>query len=184
VNALCSCKLRRRRRVRLWGESVIRMSHAMAEEISVRFAESGDMDFVAREGHVAADVLRRKVEWREVIVAEQCGELVGQLRLEYLWSVVPYVALVIVVENQRRCGVGKAMLRFAEEFLRGRGHDALYSSSQADEPEAQGWHRRAGFEECGFIAGVNGGVGEVFFRKRLGVGGYDANSSMSSEVEG
>jgi hypothetical protein len=52
--------------------------------------------------------------------------------------------------------------------LRGQGCPALYSSSQADEPEAQAWHRRVGFEECGLIAGINrGGVGEVFFRKQL-----------------
>lgn len=140
----------------------------MAEGISVRFAERDDLEFVGREGRVAADVLRRKVEWREVVVAEQGGELVGQLRLEYLWSVVPCIALVIVARGRRRAGVGKAMLRFTEEFLRGRGHDTLYSSSQADEPEAQGWHRRVGFEECGFIAGINRGVGEIFFRKRLG----------------
>jgi GNAT superfamily N-acetyltransferase len=111
--------------------------------------------------------LRRKVEWREVVVAEQGGELVGQLRLEYLWSVVPYVALVSVAPGRRRAGVGRAMLRFVEEFLREGGHDALYSSSQADEPGPQAWHRRAGFEECGYIAGINRGVGEVFFRKRL-----------------
>jgi len=44
----------------------------------------------------------------------------------------------------------------------------LFSSSQANEPEPQAWHRHVGFEECGFIAGINeGGVGEVFFRKVL-----------------
>jgi GNAT superfamily N-acetyltransferase len=154
----------------------------MAEEISVRFAAHDDLGFVGREGRVAADVLRRKVEWREVVVAEQGGELVGQLRLEYLWSVVPYVALVFVAEGRRRRGVGKAMLRFAEEFLSGRGYDALYSSSQADEPEPQSWHRRVGFEECGYIAGVNRGVGEVFFRKRLAPGDIGADSSRRSEV--
>lgn len=139
----------------------------MAEVISVRFAARADLDFVGRDGHVAADVLRRKVEWREVVVAEQGGELVGQLRLEHLWSAVPYVALVSVTPGRRRAGVGRAMLRFVEEFLRAGGHDTLYSSSQADEPGPQAWHRHVGFEECGFIAGVNRGVGEVFFRKRL-----------------
>ena len=44
----------------------------------------------------------------------------------------------------------------------------LYSSSQADEPEAQAWHRRMGFEECGIVSGINeGGIGEVFFRRPL-----------------
>ena len=71
------------------------------------------------------------------------------------------------VTKYRRQGVGKALLRFIETFLREAGHEALYSSSQADEPEPQAWHRHVGFEECGFIAGINDGIGEVFFRKSL-----------------
>ena len=76
-------------------------------------------------------------------------------------------ALIQVLPEYRRQGVGKALLRFIEAFLRDAGHEALYSSSQADEPEPQAWHRYMGFEECGFIAGINDGVGEVFFRKSL-----------------
>ena len=64
---------------------------------------------------------------------------------------------------------GRTLLAHVEAELTSRGHAALYSSSQADEPEPQAWHRRMGFDECGLIAGLNpGGVGEVFFRKTLG----------------
>jgi len=60
------------------------------------------------------------------------------------------------------------LLHFLEEFLRSKGHSVLFSSSQANEPEPQAWYRHMGFEECGFIAGINEeGVGEVFFRKVL-----------------
>jgi ribosomal protein S18 acetylase RimI-like enzyme len=115
-----------------------------------------------------AEVIQRKVEQREIIVAEKAGQLVGYLRLEYLWSLVPYIALIWVVEDQRCQGIGKALLRHLENVLREQGRTALYSYSQANEPEPQAWHRRAGFEECGFIAGINGeGIGEIFFRKDL-----------------
>lgn len=140
----------------------------MAGPVTVRFADDGDLSFVARDGYVSAEIVRQKIGRREVFVAEAGGKPVGYLRLEYLWSKVPYVALVHVLPEHRRGGVGRAMLGFVEGFLRGCGHEALYSSSQADEPEPQAWHRRAGFEECGHIAGINeGGVGELFFRKRL-----------------
>ncbi len=115
-----------------------------------------------------AEVIKRKVEQREIIVAERAGRLVGYLRFEYLWSVVPYIALIWVVEDQRQRGIGRAMLRYLENVLRQQGHTALYSSSQANEPEPQAWHRHVGFKECGFITGINeGGIGEVFFRKNL-----------------
>jgi len=85
-----------------------------------------------------------------------------------LWSKLPYIALIRVLAAHRRSGVGRALLGYVEEEAAGRGHRVLYSSSQADEPAPQAWHRRMGFAECGFLAGVNeGGVGEVFFRKLL-----------------
>jgi N-acetylglutamate synthase-like GNAT family acetyltransferase len=142
----------------------------VADQIKVRFANQTDLDGCIALDHptMPTEVIKRKVEQREIIVAERAGRLVGYLRFEYLWSVVPYVALIWVVEDQRQRGIGRAMLRYLENVLRQQGHTALYSSSQANEPEPQAWHRHVGFKECGFITGINeGGIGEVFFRKNL-----------------
>lgn len=137
-------------------------------DLTTRFAIPADLDLVGQDRHLPPAIVRRKIEWREIVVAELDGGLVGYLRLEYLWSRTPYVAMIHVLPERRRRGVGKALLAFTEEFLREQGHAALYSSSQVDEAEPQAWHRHVGFEECGVIAGINeGGVGEVFFRKRL-----------------
>ncbi len=141
------------------------MSH---RNISTRFATPADLDFVRQDQYLPPEIVRRKIEWREVIVAELDGRLAGYLRFEYLWSKIPYVGLIRVIPECRRRGIGKALLTCAEEFLRGQGHAALYSSSQVDEAGPQAWHRRVGFKECGIIAGLNeGGIGEVFFRKQL-----------------
>jgi ribosomal protein S18 acetylase RimI-like enzyme len=136
--------------------------------LTTRFAISSDLDFVRQDQHLLPEIVRRKIEWREVIVAEFDESPAGYLRLEYLWSKVPYIALIHVSPEYRGRGIGGALLAFVEGFLRAAGHTALYSSSQANEAEPQAWHRHAGFEECGMIAGINeGGVGEVFFRKGL-----------------
>ena len=148
----------------------------MSDEIAIRFARLDDLDFAYQDGYIPTEVLKRKIEGQlalnpdcieDVVIAEWNGKRVGYVRLEYLWSIVPYIALIRVLPEYRRQGVGKALLRFIETFLHDTGHDALYSSSQADEPEPQAWHRHVGFEECGFIADINEGVGEVFFRKSL-----------------
>ncbi|TEU08955.1 MAG: GNAT family N-acetyltransferase [Anaerolineales bacterium] len=140
----------------------------MTEENLVRFATLDDLDFVARDHYIPTEMVRRKIEQQEVVVAERQGSPVGYARLEYLWSTVPYIALIWVLPEHRRQGAGKAMLRFMEDYLRENGHQQLFSSSQVDEAEPQAWHRHVGFEECGLIGGINdGGVGEVFFRKRL-----------------
>jgi len=134
----------------------------------VRPATPADLAFTQQDGHNPPEIVLRKIEAHEVLVAEVRGQPAGYLRLEYLWSSVPYIALIFVSPEQRRQGVGRALLAHQEAHLRAQGHATLYSSSQADEPEPQAWHRHMGFEECGFIAGINGnGVGEVFFRKRL-----------------
>ena len=148
----------------------------MSDETVIRFARVDDLDFAYQDGYIPPEVLNRKIEAQtalnsdrieDVVIAEWNGRRVGYVRLEYLWSIVPYIALIQVLPEYRRQGVGKALLRFIEIFLHDAGHDALYSSSQADEPEPQAWHRHVGFEECGFIAGINDGIGEVFFRKSL-----------------
>lgn len=137
-------------------------------EIAVRAATESDLGFVSQDGYLADPVVRRKVSDGNVFIAVRGDEPVGYLRLEWLWSKLPYVELIRVLEPHRRAGVGRALLAHVEAEAARRGHATLYSSSQADEPEPQAWHRRMGFEECGLLAGLNeGGVGEVFFRKSL-----------------
>ena len=136
--------------------------------IAVRFARPDDLDFVSRDGYIPREVVARKIALEEVIVAEVGGEAVGYIRLEYLWSIVPYMALIHVLEAHRRKGVGKALLRFTTDHLRRQGHTYFYSSSQSNEPEPQAWHRHVGFEPAGGIEGINeDGSTEVFFRLAL-----------------
>jgi L-amino acid N-acyltransferase YncA len=137
-------------------------------ETSVRFAEPADLAVVLSQNYIPAERMARLIEQRQVVVAEQAGMPVGYACLDFLVVTTPFLGIIRVFDDYRRRGVGQAILRFLEEHLRALGHETLYSSSQADEPEPQAWHRRVGFEECGFIDGLNrGGVGEVFFRKRL-----------------
>ncbi len=148
----------------VWGRRRLR---SVGEERIVRFASLGDLEILKQEVYVSGDIVKRKIEWSEFLVAEHGGKVIGFLQLEYLWSAVPYIALIRVFPEHRNKGIGKSMLQFLEDLLRSNGHSMLYSSSQVDEPEPQEWHRHVGFEECGLIAGINNGIGEVFFRKRI-----------------
>lgn len=135
--------------------------------IRVRHADMGDLGFVSQDGYVPPERIARKIDADEVFVAEEDRRPVGYARIKLLWSKVPYLALVRVLPGARGRGVGRALLRTIEEELRRAGHDLLLSSSQADEPEPQAWHRRMGFTDSGRIEGINDGVDEIFFRKRL-----------------
>jgi len=137
-------------------------------QIHIRFASAGDLEYVSQDHYIPTEVVVRKIDLNEVIIAEINDRPVGYLRLEYLWSILPYIALITVDPGHRRSGVGRAMLDYALDFLAAHHHEWLYSSSQADEPEPQAWHRHMGFQDCGIITGINdGGVSELFFRRKI-----------------
>jgi GNAT superfamily N-acetyltransferase len=161
------------------GIMLARHTMVAVSSIAVRIAKPNDLAFVSRDGHVSSEKVERMIADGRVYVATRNGEPVAYARMEYLWSKIPYLALIWVLEQHRRCGVGRALLLRIEQDAQAAGNEYLYSSSQANEPEPQAWHRRMGFAECGFIAGINrDGIGEVFFRKPLGKaasGGYASN---------
>jgi GNAT superfamily N-acetyltransferase len=144
------------------------MPDARSSSLTVRFATLDDLDWCAAQDDIPAAIIKRKIAVSEMLIAEWTGERAGFLRLEYLWSMVPYIAMIRVIDVYREQGIGRALLAFLEAYLREHGHTVLMSSSQVDEPSPQAWHRRMGFEECGILNGINpGGVGEVFFRKAI-----------------
>ncbi len=139
------------------------------ERVIVRFAGPEVLEWcVVSDDYVTEQVIRHKIVNDEIIIAELDGQPIGYLRLEYLWSNIPYIGVIWVIKAYRKEGIGRKILAYLEDYLRSRGHDALYSSSQANEPGPQDWHRSVGFIESGIISGINeGGIGEVFFRKSL-----------------
>lgn len=142
-----------------------RVSAVSAKVDTIRFAVDADVQFLTEQGYLAESIVRRKVGWQEYIVAVADEDVLGFIQLEYLWSKVPYIALIRVLPGHRRQGIGKRMLHFVESFLYQGNYREIFSSSQADEPEPQAWHRHVGFEECGIIKEINDGVDEIFFRK-------------------
>ena len=142
----------------------------MNQKIKVRFAESNDFDFCIKMDykHVKKALINRHIEDKLIILAELDGKPVGYLRIDYLWLIIPYIGLIVVVDGYKKQGIGTAMIQFLGDYLIKNGQKVLYSSSQVNEPEPQAWHRKVGFKECGYIAGINEeDIGEVFFRKVL-----------------
>ncbi|MFW9964282.1 MAG: GNAT family N-acetyltransferase [Candidatus Sifarchaeia archaeon] len=142
---------------------------SVIERVIVRFAGPEVLEWcVVEDVHVTEQIIRHKIINDEIIIAELDGQPIGYLRLEYLWSNVPYIGMFFVMDEYRGEGIGRKILAFLEDYLRSRGYDVLFSSSQANEPEPQAWHRSVGFVEAGIISGINeGGIGEIFFRKSL-----------------
>jgi aminoglycoside 6'-N-acetyltransferase I len=71
---------------------------------------------------------------------------------------VPHVEGWYVEESARGRGIGRALMRAAEDWARARGFTELASDSELDNAGAQKAHMRCGFEEVDRV---------VKFRKRL-----------------
>jgi N-acetylglutamate synthase-like GNAT family acetyltransferase len=137
--------------------------------LNIRFGTTDDYDYsISVDKYISKKLLKWKLENNEIIIAESTGIFVGYLRLEYLWSKIPYIGLILIKESHRKQGFGRQILIFLEQYLKSQGIDKLYSSSQINESEPQAWHRRMGFTESGIINGINeDGIGEVFFKKDI-----------------
>ena len=141
----------------------------MAADISVRLAHAHDLNWLAEhDGHLDALALAAKLARSEVLIAEVGGAPAGLLRFDWLWSSVPFIAQVRVLQRFRRLGVGRALVDALTDQAGASGARLLLSSATGNEPEPQAWHRALGFEECGRLSGINeGDVAEVVFQRRL-----------------
>jgi ribosomal protein S18 acetylase RimI-like enzyme len=139
-----------------------------AMRVTVRRATRRDLDYVHRDREIPARRMRRMVAEGCAFVATAEGRRVGVARLDYLWGKTPFLTSLWVEPESRRVGVARTLLDSISRRLARQGLAELYSSTMPDNPAGLRWHRALGFTRCGFIAGINpGGVGEVFFVRRL-----------------
>lgn len=101
----------------------------------VRFAKPEDVGYVTKDGYTDEKTNLWKISVQEIILLLVDDEPAGYLKLEFLWSNVPYIGLIWIDEPYRKYGYSKNLLSFAEDHLRQLGYDMLYSSSQVNEPE-------------------------------------------------
>ncbi len=135
----------------------------------VRFAQPGDITQLCELDHaVDKQKVERLIVQQQYIIAEVDDRIVGLIRLEYIWTTLPYMGLIWILPDYRKRGLSKQLLRYLCVYLRDHRHQQLFSSSQANEPEPQAWHRYVGFVDSGCVRGANeGGIDEVVFRLNI-----------------
>ncbi len=138
-------------------------------DLKIRFAEMHDLDScVELDLHKNTDIIKNKITMNEVIVAEVNNEVIGCLKIEYIWTHLPFISYIVIRKDFRSSGIGKSMLSFLENYLKKNGQSTLLSSTMTDAVNPQKWHLKMGFIECGILCGINeDGVGEIFFKKAL-----------------
>jgi hypothetical protein len=91
-------------------------------KVSVREATEADLAWcLSTDGHLDEAALLFKIRAREILVADSGGVPAGLLRFDLLWSAVPFIAQLRVLEPYRRRALGR---RFSELLRKGREHGA------------------------------------------------------------
>lgn len=137
----------------------------------VRWAEESDGEWMsALDPSLDPAGLAYKLSRREIAVALLGEDRVGYLRVEWLWEHVPFVGWIVIDDTHRSKGVGALMMTWLRREMAERcpSEPYLWSSTEPANTGSQRWHLGLGFEESGFLAGVNpGGTGEIFYRVPL-----------------
>ncbi len=142
------------------------------DSLSVAFATEQDEAWLIENdsnAYISTELVVEKIQRREYIVARVGQTYVGYVRLSTFWSFIPFIDIIAVEDDWQRQGIGRAMLAFLEQHARNRGQTMIMSSSQADAPGAQAWHRKVGFRDAGAIIDLAPlqHVPEILFVKRI-----------------
>lgn len=137
--------------------------------IKVFLATSNDLRNCRKfDTEISTDVLLKQINEQRVLLLSGNSQVIGYLRYSLFWSSIPYVDLIHVGEEFRRKGSGKALYVFLEKYLKQQGFKKLMASAQSNEPDAQNFHKKIGFELIGSLSKLNHDESdEIFFLKAL-----------------
>ena len=136
--------------------------------INVSFADISDLFWIVEnDTHIPKEIIERKLQENEYLIARMNGEPVGCLRFGLLWSMIPFIEVIWVEDRFQRRGIGRELVCCLEDHARSKRQKIIMSSSQADEPDAQAFHRSIGFRDAGALSDMRPlqSVTEVFFVK-------------------
>ncbi|MEV7973337.1 GNAT family N-acetyltransferase [Cellulomonas sp. NPDC089187] len=132
----------------------------------VRPATTADLPFLtAHDRHLDPTLFPGLIADGRFLVAEDDGHACGLLRWNLFWDEIPFMNMLMVVEEVRDRGHGAALVNAWEATMAERGHRTVMTSAQADE-SAQHFYRARGYRDCGALL-LPDQATELVFRKEL-----------------
>lgn len=134
--------------------------------LKIRLAEECDFEILSRnDKHVSAEMLKKKISDKNILIAEKNGEFAGWLRYNLFWDEMPFMNMLFVIEKFRGTGIGRELVRNWEKMMSEQGYKFLLTSTQADE-YAQHFYRKLGYSDLGGFLPF-GEEYEIILGKRL-----------------
>lgn len=137
--------------------------------VTIRLAAVSDCEAIAAADPGRVDPVRQArhrshIEGGRCWVAADLNRVVGFLILEYNFYGHGFVSLLVVREDSRRRGVGRALLRNAMSTC---ATTKLFTSTNESNTPMRSLLREQGFEASGIIHNLDEGDPELVFFRRV-----------------
>jgi ribosomal protein S18 acetylase RimI-like enzyme len=117
--------------------------------IQIRFASINDVDILAEHDvWIKKAVISKKISDSHILVAYDGPVFIGWLRYSLFWDNTPYMNMLHLVEKYRGKGIGKSLVEFWEQEMRGLGYKVVLTSSAQTEL-AQHFYVKLGYKAIG-----------------------------------
>ena len=134
--------------------------------MEIRYAEISDYSWLKEhDKHISGEILKIKIDLKEIYVTQEDGELVGWLRYNLFWDNIPFMNMIYFLEEYRKKGFGKKLVEFWEFEMKNNGYKNVLTSTQSNE-DAQHFYRKLGYIEIGGFKYFNDPY-EIMFHKIL-----------------
>lgn len=119
-------------------------------------------------------------DFREVYVAKQNEEIIGLFVLQMKGSFSGYLQSICLSPEMRRIGLGKKLIRFAEERVF-RDSPNLFLCVSDFNSDAIKLYEELGYQKIGMLDDfVERGFGEILMRKSIGTWNKFKNSQLAN----
>jgi len=118
----------------------------------IRAARASDFTFLRGFSTDPTDrQLEAQIQDGRLRIIESTEGQVGFIKFYVLWEILPFIEVIIVREECRRCGIGRRAVRAWEVEMAARSLSRAIVSTKANETAQEFW-RRIGYRDCGSLA--------------------------------
>ena len=96
------------------------------------------------------DRLRAQIQDGRLRIIESAEGPIGFIKFYVLWEVLPFIEVIMIRNDCRGRGIGRAAVRAWEAEMSARAFQRAIISTQADETSQDFW-RRVGYQDCGTL---------------------------------
>lgn len=116
--------------------------------------------------HLPESELIKKINEKRCYFIKDGEKIVGVLRYNLFWDLIPFLNLIFLDESYRGKDFGrKAMLHWEDEMGH-LGYEMVMTSTQSDE-QAQHFYRKLGYKDSGCLIINSDEPTELFFTKTI-----------------